>query len=116
MSIIFLLYVTKRCFSGVNIGKLEESSRTTLPFGHVCLRCHSHFTHETGRVAYLWILGWSFWANCVDNSVNMGEILAQTTKNGFHVNEAIHSMYQVLSLKSALSIAVIVSFSFLRFI
>ena len=37
MLIIVLLYVQKRYFSAVNVGKLEESSRKTLPFRRVCL-------------------------------------------------------------------------------
>ena len=41
MLIILLLYVLKRCFSDVNVGELEESSRTTLPFPHVSLRRHT---------------------------------------------------------------------------
>ena len=63
----------------VNVGKLEESSRMMLPFRRVCLLhvLHNHFTHKTGRVAYLstplWVTCWSFWASHVDNSVNMGE-------------------------------------------
>ena len=52
MLIIFLLYVPKRCFSDVNVGKLEESSRTMLPFRRVLLVRHNHFTGETGLVAY----------------------------------------------------------------
>ena len=53
MLIIFLLhvYVPKRYFSDANVGKLEESSRTTLPFRRVCLWRHNHFTREIGRVA-----------------------------------------------------------------
>ena len=51
MLIIFLLYVPKRYFSDVNVGKLEESSRATLPFRCVCLWRHKNFTRETGRVA-----------------------------------------------------------------
>ena len=51
MSIIFLLYVPKLYFSDVNVGKLEESSRATLPFRRVCLWRHNLFTRETGRVA-----------------------------------------------------------------
>ena len=51
MLIIFLQYVPKRYFSDVNVGKLEESSRATLPFRRVCLWRHNHFTRETGRVA-----------------------------------------------------------------
>ena len=37
MLIIFLLYVPKRYFSDVNVGKLEESSRAALQFQRVCL-------------------------------------------------------------------------------
>ena len=51
MLIIFLLYVPKRYFSDVNVGKLEGSSRATLQFRRVCLCRHNHFTRETGRVA-----------------------------------------------------------------
>ena len=51
MLIILLLYVPKKVFSDVNVGKLEESSRTMLPFLRVCLWRHNHFTWETGRVA-----------------------------------------------------------------
>ena len=51
MLIIFLLYVPKRYFFDVNVGKLEESSRTALPFRRVCLWRHNHFTREIGRVA-----------------------------------------------------------------
>ena len=51
MLIIFLLYVPKRYFSDVNVGKLEESSRATLPFRRVWLWRHNHFKRETGRVA-----------------------------------------------------------------
>ena len=50
--IIFLLYVQKKYFSVVNIGKLEESSHTMLPFQHICLWRHSLFTGETGCVFY----------------------------------------------------------------
>ena len=77
MLIIFLLFVPKRYFSDVNVGKLEEFSDATLSFRRVCLWRHNHFTRETGRVAChpsLWMTGLSFWANRVDNSVNMGEI------------------------------------------
>ena len=41
-----------RVLSDVNVGKLEECSRTKLPFRRVCLSRHDHFTHETGCVAY----------------------------------------------------------------
>ena len=52
MLIIFLLYVSKRYFSNVNVGQLQESSRATLPFRRVCLWRRNHFTRKTGRVAY----------------------------------------------------------------
>ena len=42
----------KRYFSDANVGKLQESNRTTLPFRHVCLWHHNHLTREIGRVAY----------------------------------------------------------------
>ena len=76
MLIIFLLYAPKRYFFDVNVGKLEESSCATLQFRRVCLWRHNHFTCETGRVACHpppWMTGWSFWANRVDSSLNMGE-------------------------------------------
>ena len=52
MLIIFLPYVPKLYFSNVNVEKLDESSRTTLPFRCVCLWRHNHFTRQTGRAAY----------------------------------------------------------------
>ena len=52
MLIIFLLYVPHRYFFDVNFGKLEESSRTTLPVRRSCLWRHNHFTRDKGRVAY----------------------------------------------------------------
>ena len=73
MMIIFLLYVPKRYFSYVNVGKLEESSHRTLPFRRVCLLRHNHLTHETGCVAYHPPPCGSSLANSVDISVNMGE-------------------------------------------
>ena len=77
VSVFFLLYFPKRYIFDVKVGKLEESSCKTLPFWRVSLRRHNHFKRETGCVAYhpspLQITGWSFWANYVDNSVNMGE-------------------------------------------
>ena len=64
--------------------KLEESSRTTLPFRRVCLWRHNHLTRETGRVAchpppcgwqarhsgqIVWITLW-IWENLLKNWSN----------------------------------------------
>ena len=74
------LYVPKRLFYDANVGKLEKSSRTTLRFQGVYLWRHNHFTRETRNRScslsstLLWMTDWLFWANRVDNSVNMGEI------------------------------------------
>ena len=74
-------------FFYVNDGKLEESSRTTCRFA--VFACNVIITLRTKQVVELiihplWVTGWSFWANQVDNSVNMEENFVNMGKKHCH--------------------------------